>query len=238
MWAAEQALAAQGMVDGSLARGTAAYEAYLQEMLNATTQGIASGVGTFSEAGEPAGVRELTLAEKLRDGFTPGDGARPIAKVTEESSGVGPPPRGTAAYDAYLREMLNGTTQGVVPGVGSFSEAGEPARRTGARDLTLAEKLRDGFTPGSGARPTTKVPEESSGFGPPPRGTAAYDAYLTEMLNGTTQGIAPGVGSFSEVGEPARRTGPRELTLAEELRDGFTPGSGARVVTRTGWASG
>lgn len=44
----------------------------------------------------------------------------------------------TKRHHAYL----NGTTQGIASGVGSFSEAGEPARRTGARELTLAEKLR------------------------------------------------------------------------------------------------
>jgi hypothetical protein len=80
--------------------------------------------------------------------------------VTERAPADGPPPRGTAAYDAYLREMLNATTQGIAPGVGSVSEAGEPARRTGPRDLTLAEKLRDGFTPGRGARGVADGPRE------------------------------------------------------------------------------
>ena len=75
------------------------------------------------------------------------------ARADAKAATAGPPPRGTAAYDAYLREMLNGTTQGIAPGVGSFSDAGEPARRTGASELTLAEMLRDGFTPGGEARP-------------------------------------------------------------------------------------
>jgi hypothetical protein len=201
-------------------------------MLNATTQGIASGVGSFSEAGEPArrtGTPELTLAEKLRDGFTPGSGAGARPRATESGPAIGPPPRGTAAYEAYLREMLNGTTQGIASGVGSLSEAGEPARRMGAkqpRPFSLLPSQDDELA----VERVTVRPASGSGTidGPPARGTAAYEAYLREMLNATPQGIAPGVGSFSEVGEPARRTGVRELTLAEKLRDGFTEGSGPR----------
>ena len=54
---------------------------------------------------------------------------RPTPRPAPTVPVVDSPPRGTAAYDAYLREMLNTTTQGIASGVGSFSDAGEPARR-------------------------------------------------------------------------------------------------------------
>ncbi len=196
-------------------RGTAAYDAYLREILNGTTQGIAPGVGSYSEAGEPArrdGAHEPTLAEMLRDGFNPGSGATTaLAKSVASPSVGGSPSRGTPAYDAYLRKMLNGTTQGIAPGIGSFSDAGEPARRTELtqpRPFSLLPNQDDEL---AAARvPVRSAPPSTDGgvaAGVPPRGTPAYDAYLKGVINGTTQGIAPGVGWFSEVGEPARRDG-------------------------------
>ena len=227
--------AGSGSASGAPPRGTAAYYAYLNGVINGTTQGIAPGVGSFSDAGEPARrtesprPRPFSLLSNQDDELAAAQVAvGPALPSIDGGGAAGVPPRGTPAYDAYLKGVINGTRQGIAPGVGSYSEAGEPARRDGAPELTLAQKLRDGFVPGSGARPAVNVTDESSGVGPPPRDTPEYYAYLKGVINGTTQGIAPGVGSYSEAGEPARRSGAPELTLAQKLADGLVPGSGRK----------
>ena len=156
---------------------------------------------------------------------------RPTPRPAPTAPVEGPPPRDTPEYYAYLKGVINGTTQGIAPGVGSFSDAGEPARRkesTQPRPFSLLSNQDDEL---AAARVPVRAAPPSAGSGSaagvPPRGTPEYYAYLKEVINGTTQGIAPGVGSYSEAGEPARRDGARELTLAEMLADGFDPGGEA-----------
>ena len=127
-------------------------EARLRAMLNAPIQGIAPGVGSLPPVGRP--VKRSALPPWVQAKLKQEEAARRAAKPPERLfdilrrqdeadaaprvSSTAPArdevveaasQRGTPEYWARLRAMLDAPIQGIPSGYGSFSAAGEPARR-------------------------------------------------------------------------------------------------------------